>query len=64
MIPTILHDKQIWVRALLLACPIEKPLESCPLNDLRKLPLEDTIKLSKTMDEDQLSEISKSIRNL
>ena len=57
MIPTILHDKQIWVRALLIACPLSNPLESCPLKDLRKLPLEDIIKLSMTMDEDRLDEI-------
>ncbi len=44
-------------KALLIACPMGKSLESCPLNDFRKFPLEDIVKLTMTMDEDQLDEI-------
>jgi hypothetical protein len=55
--PSNLEDKRNWVRALLLACPMEEALESCPLQDIRELSFEDITKISETLDEIKLDEI-------
>lgn len=57
MYPTSLEDKRVWIRALLLACPFKEPLESCPLQDLRELPVEDITRISETMDEEKLHQV-------
>ncbi len=55
--PITLDDKRIWVRALLLACPMEVALDTCPLQDIRDMPLEDITRISETMAEGKLDEI-------
>jgi hypothetical protein len=31
--------KKVWVKGLIVECPMGKPLHDCPLNSLRGLPL-------------------------
>ena len=33
------EDKRIWVKGLVVQCPLHTALEDCPLNALRHLPL-------------------------
>jgi len=50
-------EKRIWVMGLLVACPCDKALDECPLNDARALPLSERSTLMRQMDENQLDEI-------
>ena len=47
-------DKQIWVKGILVDCPLGRSLSDCPANDLRTLPLEELVKSVNKMTEPQL----------
>jgi len=47
-------DKQIWVKGILVDCPLGRSLPDCPANDLRTLPLEELVKSVNKMTESQL----------
>ncbi len=57
MVELTLEQKKIWVKGLVIDCPLGKPLENCPLNDIRKLPIEERLRLACAMDESQLDQI-------
>ena len=52
-----LMDKRIWVKGILVECPLGKPLTDCLANALRNLPLEELIKAVNNMTEDQLDSV-------
>jgi len=50
-----IHNK-IFAQGLMVDCPMGKPLENCPLLDLRKLPLKTRMQLVDEMSEEKLEE--------
>ncbi len=54
-----LMNKRIWVKGILVECPLGKPLTDCPANALRNLPLEELIKAVNDMTADQLEMVIK-----
>lgn len=52
-----LEYKKIWVQGLLIACPIGKPLENCPANNARDLPINERLDLVTAMNGSQLDQI-------
>jgi len=51
------ENKITWVLGLMIDCPLGKAIDSCPLKDYRKLPLNNRFKLVNQMSEDQLNQI-------
>ncbi len=49
-----LRDKKIWIKGLLVDCPLGRPLKGCPANTLRNLPIDQFAKIVKQMSEDQI----------
>ncbi|MCK5853219.1 hypothetical protein KAH27_09360 [bacterium] len=54
-----LMNKRIWVKGILVECPLGKSLNDCLANALRNLPLEELIKAVNNMTEDQLEMVIK-----
>lgn len=52
-----LENKVIWVLGLMIDCPMQNPLETCPAKDVRALPLRERLALVKQMEESQLDQI-------
>ena len=50
-------NKKVWVKSLVMDCPLGKPLASCALTDLRKLNVGERASLVDRMAEVQLEEI-------
>jgi hypothetical protein len=50
-------DIRTWVKGLLVDCPLGTPLESCPANKIRSLPLHDIVRLANSLSEKKLSAI-------
>jgi len=53
------EKKLVWVTGLLIRCPMQKPLDNCPLEAFRKLPVEERVELADNMDEAELDQIIK-----
>ena len=51
------NDMRVWVMGLVVKCPFDLPLPSCPASDIRKLPLDERIEVVCRMSVDQLEEI-------
>ncbi len=51
-----LENKRTWVLRLMIDCPMEKALETCPAKDVRVLPLEEKLALVNQMEESHLDE--------
>lgn len=58
-----LQHKKAFLIGLLIECPMGKSLKNCSLNVSRKLPINEQIKLTNEMDEDQLTQILNKHRN-
>jgi hypothetical protein len=52
-----LEEKISWVLGLVIECPLQDPLETCPAKELRGLPVQDSAALISNMEEAQLDEI-------
>lgn len=57
MVELNFEQKKIWVKGLLIDCPIGISLENCPAKDVRSLPIDERLKLVDSMDESQLDQI-------
>ena len=60
---TELMNKRIWVKGILVECPLGKSLSDCPANALRNLPLEELLKAVNNMTEGQLEMVIKYHNN-
>ena len=49
--------KIAWIQGLLVACPMQKALDDCPANELRKLPLADRMRFVKKMSNKELDSV-------
>lgn len=54
-----LLDKRVWVKGLLVECPLGCPLETCPANGVRSLPLPQLLEVAHSMSEELLDSIIK-----
>ena len=52
-----LNEKEIWVKGLLIECPMGKALTNCPLENYRKLSVGERFKLADSWNENKLSQI-------
>lgn len=52
-----LRDKRAWVKGVLVECPLGTPLESCPANKVRGLPLPELVRIVNEMPDEQLDVI-------
>ncbi len=50
-------EKISIVFGLLIECPLDEPLDTCPALDLRKLPTDEKFKIVNNMSEEQLDDI-------
>lgn len=50
-------DKRIWIKGLSVECPLGKPLDDCPLNALRFLPVAQMNHTINNLSDDQVSSI-------
>ncbi len=57
MSKTQLIEKISIVFGLLIECPLDEPLETCPALELRKLSTEEKFKIVNSMSEEQIDEI-------
>ena len=49
-----LRDKKIWIKGLLVDCPLGKPLKDCPANALRSLPIDQFAEIVNEMTKKQI----------
>ena len=49
-----LEHKRIWVKGLLIECSMKKVLDDCPAKELRKLPIEERLKIVDKMKAEQI----------
>lgn len=54
---TLLAEKISIVFGLLIQCPLDDPLDNCPVNELRELSTEEKFSTANNMSEDQLNDI-------
>jgi hypothetical protein len=52
-----LRDKKTWVKGILVDCPLGTPLDSCPANKIRTLPVHELTKIVNGLPNDQLDAI-------
>jgi hypothetical protein len=52
-----LEDKNAWVQGLMVDCPLGRALDTCPANEVRKLPIKERLVLVRKMDEEQIDQI-------
>lgn len=52
-----LEETRNWVMSLMIQCPMGAPLDDCPANEARGLPLEDLVKVIADMSEHDLNAI-------
>ncbi len=50
-------DKKIWVKGLLVKCPLEQPLDTCPAKEIRELPLKERLAVVDKMTDAQIKSI-------
>ncbi len=44
-----IEDKRVWIRGLLVECPMGDPAPDCPLHKLREFPLAERMNMVKEM---------------
>ena len=49
------RDKKIWIKGLLVDCPLGKPLKDCPANSLRSLPIDQFAEIVNKMTKKQIN---------
>lgn len=54
-----LEDKLIWIKGLLLECPMGKPLDDCPAEKYRKFPIKERMKIVNEMKIEEIEFIIK-----
>jgi len=52
-----LRDKRAWVKGILVDCPLGTPLDSCPANEIRSLPVHELVKIVNGISNEQLDAI-------
>jgi len=52
------YNNKIFVRGLFFKCPMELPLEDCPLSKYRILPIKIRMELVNKMSEEEITEIT------
>jgi len=52
-----LRDKKTWVKGILVDCPLGDPLEDCPANEIRNLPLPQLVSIVNGLSDKQLDAI-------
>jgi hypothetical protein len=52
-----LRDKRTWVKGILVDCPAGTPLESCPANHIRSLPVSELVSIVNGLAEKKLDAI-------
>lgn len=52
-----LRDKRTWAKGILVDCPLGAPLETCPANKIRGLPLPELVHVVNSLSSDQLDAI-------
>jgi hypothetical protein len=52
-----LRDKRTWVKGILVDCPVGDPLDTCPANKIRNLPLPTVVNIVNEMSDEQLDAI-------
>ena len=50
-----LRDKRIWIKGLLVDCPLGQPLKGCPANALRNLPIDQFAEIVNKMTKKQIN---------
>jgi len=50
----ILIEKRIWVKGIFAECPMGTPLDNCPANGMRSLPLAQFVQVINGMSEAKL----------
>ena len=50
-------NKRIWARGLLVECPFKKPLDDCPLKEIRKLAIKERIAKVDEMSDEMLDTV-------
>ena len=53
----IYEHKLIWVEGLLIECPFGNPLSDCPAIELRKLSIQERLRVAEQLTENELDEI-------
>ena len=51
------QEKRAWAKALLVKCPFGLEIDSCPLREVRKLPLSDRMALVNNMSDKEIDSI-------
>lgn len=57
------RDKRVWVKGLLVDCPVGRPLESCPASKIRGLPLPNLVSAVNRMSDRKIDAIIKYHEN-
>jgi len=52
-----LRDKRTWVKGILVDCPLGTPLDDCPANEIRNLPVHELVKIVNGLSNEQLDAI-------
>ncbi len=52
-----LRDKRTWVKGILVDCPLGTPLETCPANNIRSLPLTELVRIVNGFSDEQLDSV-------
>ncbi len=52
-----LRDKRTWVKGILVDCPLGTPLEHCPANKIRDLPLPELVGVVNGLSDGQIDAI-------
>ncbi len=57
MVDQNLRQKRIWVKGLIIDCPVGISLENCPAKDSRLLSIDEQFELVDLLDESQLDKV-------
>jgi len=50
----LIEEKKVWIKGLLVKCPFDIPLSSCPISEIRELPPRRRINYVNDLPEDEL----------
>jgi len=51
-----LKYRRVWLKGLVISCPLNKALEDCPANEIRKLPLPERMAFVDNLTDQQVDE--------
>ena len=54
-----LHRKRIWIKGLVMECPHGTPVQDCPLNGLRGLPIHEANSVINGLSDQQANDYMK-----